>query len=119
VAGRKRKIEPAVLRTLGIFTGLTPIEEAERELAEETAPNELKDRSYDGAKQGAIRDAILWLGMDMFEDGDDIMLAVGRRGDGVLLIVTGKPGETPSHQAQVRLSPKQLAKLKRIVGDLP
>lgn len=118
MAGRKRKIEPAVLRTLGIFTGLTPIEEAERELREEAA-SEVKDRSYDASKQGAIRDTIQWLGMDMFEDGDDVMLALGKRGDAVLMIIRGKPGAPPSHQAQVRLSPKQLAKLKQLVKQIP
>lgn len=114
-----RKKSPAKERTLGLFNGgLTLAEEAERSAREEAITIKgATDRSHDGARKDAMDLAVRWLGLDMFEDGDDVMLAIGKRGDAVL-IATRSSKHGPSHQAHIRLSPKQLEKLRQIVKGL-
>ncbi len=118
---RKRKTSPAELRTLGLFNGSrTPLEEAEDMLheEEETAhPHAARD--YDSVKHQMIDTTIHWLGMDAFEDGDDVLLAIGPKGDGVLMAVTAAKGNYPGRQTHVRLSKKQLRKLKNLADQIP
>lgn len=115
----RRKKSPAELRTVGLFTGLTPIEEAERELAEEReTTGRYTPRDYDSTKHTMIDVAIRWLGMDAFEDGDDVLLAIGPKGDGVLMAITAAKGGYPGRQVHVRLSRKQLRKLKTLADQI-
>ena len=65
-----RKKDPAALRTIGLFTGKTVMEEAAA-LAEEEAPEQREAGPRD-IESEAEECAIRWLGLDAFHEGDDI-----------------------------------------------
>lgn len=120
MAGRKRKVSPAELRTVDMFTGKTPIEAAEEMLREEEpeirdtsgrAPTEIVEMAEDAA--------IRWLGMDCFHEGDDIKIAVHPKGHAVVMLIrTTKGTHGPAyHSVDFKLSRQQWAKLKKLVRE--
>jgi hypothetical protein len=116
----RRKIPLAELRPVDLFTGRTAIKEAEVLLLDEEDRDERPSaaRDYDSVKGQMAETAIRWLGMDVFEDGDDVLLAIGPKGDGVLMAVTAGRGICPGRQTHVRLSRKQLLKLKKLADQI-
>ena len=108
----RKKRDPAQLRTLGLFSGMTPLEEAERELHEEAGDvrsDEPRDLSAD-AESTAIR----WLGSDVFHEGDDIKVAVHRMGHAVVVLVYADVNGGARSTVQLKLSKAQWTKLKRL-----
>lgn len=116
MASRRKKLA-AEERTVGLFTGLTNEEEKlQSKLLEEEERDDraVADRSYQGTKDATMRSVVQWLGFDDFEDGDDIMVAVGPRGGAVICIVYGGKGRPVRRTVEARLSPKLWSKLKDI-----
>jgi len=123
MVSRKKK-DPAALRTVGLFTGKTVLEEAEQELEEaedvtEAAswerPNDPKDM-VDVAENTAVR----WLGLDVFHEGDDVKVAVHAKGHAVLVFVgTHGPKGAPCSTATFKISAAQWRKLKNLARAEP
>jgi hypothetical protein len=109
----KKKIEPAVLRTIGLFNG----GKAMLEEAEDLAADEVDAERLDGprdlvaeAEEGAIR----WLGLDAFHTGDDVKVATHKAGHAVLVLIdTTKSGEAYATRT-FKLSKAQWSKLKTL-----
>jgi hypothetical protein len=121
MAARKRKQDPAALRTISLFSGKTVIEEAEHLLEVDAA--DLAETQARAIRTGhpfemvheAEDAAVRWLGLDVFHEGDDLKVAVHPKGHAVLVLVrtTGTPG-LPYGTATIKLSRAQWAKLKTI-----
>lgn len=112
----RKKPDPAALRTIGIFTGKTPIEEAEA-LVREEAGNERQAGPRDVVAE-AEDCAIRWLGLDVFHHGDDVRVAVHPEGHAVLLLVsTGGRLGAPYGTTTIKMSRAQWAKLKRLARE--
>lgn len=110
----KRKA-PAELRTIGLYSGLTPLEEAER-LAKEEASEVRPDGPRDIV--GEAEDcAIRWLGMDAFHEGDDVKVAVHSAGHAVIVLVRATKNGAPYHTTTFKLSRDQWTKLKALARD--
>lgn len=112
----KKKMEPAVLRTIGMFSGKTMLEEAES-----LAADELQEERPDGprdlvaeAEDGAIK----WLGLDAFHSGDDIKIATHKAGHAVIVLVNTTPKNEVYATRTFKLSAPQWKKLRKLVGDL-
>lgn len=112
-----RKKAHAELRTLGLFTGKTVLEEAEDALREEEAEQKTGDPTamVEAAESAAIR----WLGMDAFHEGDDVKVAVHPAGHAVLILVRTAPKGAPYSTVTLKLSRAQWAKLKGLARDDP
>ena len=113
----RKKPDPAVLRTISLLTGKTPLEEAEdlvREESTETRDPGPRDIVAEG-EEAAIR----WLGMDVFHEGDDVRVAVNpKNGTAVLMLVsTTKPLGVPYGVSTHKLSRAQWNKLKRLARE--
>lgn len=116
----RKKPDPAALRTLGLFTGLTPLEEAEQMAREEGA---IADK-YQGEPRYAgdmipssLESAARWLGEGQQERGDDIRVIESGSGHAVLVLIRGDAPVHPYSTVNLRLSRRQWAKLKRIVDE--
>lgn len=115
MVSRKKK-DPAQLRTLGLFTGKTPLGEAELEL-EEIAPEERTGDPRDMVNT-AEETAVRWLGLDAFNEGDDVKVAVHPKGHAVLVFVrSGGPNGAPFHTATFKMSAKMWSKLKQLARE--
>src|SRR5271154_3988790 len=103
-----RKKDPAALRTIGLFSGKTPLEEASAMLeeAEDAKDARLAPQHRDLGDE-ANEMAVKWLGLDMFAEGDDVRVAVHAKGHAVIVLVD-KSGNTKSFG----LSKTQWAKLR-------
>jgi hypothetical protein len=109
-----KKKDPAALRTIGLFTGKTVIEEAEAMAREEEQP-ERADVPRDLPAE-AEECAVRWLGLDAFHDhGDDIKVAVHSSGHAVMVLVRADVKGAPRGVITIKLSRSQWAKLKAIV----
>jgi hypothetical protein len=115
-----RKKDPAQLRTLGLFTGLTPLEEAEQMAREEGA---IADK-YQGEPRYAgdmipssLSAAARWLGEGQQERGDDVRVIESEAGHAVLVLIRGDAPAHPYSTVNLRLSRRQWAKLKAIVEE--
>lgn len=113
-----KKKDPAALRTIGLFTGRTPLEEAELTLLEE--PEDVKESREAGerdivaeAEEGAIR----WLGLDVFREGDDIKVAVHPRGHAVVVLVHADSKGGARATTQFKLSAAQWKKLRALAKE--
>lgn len=112
-----RKKDPAVLRTLGLFTGKTPLEEAVAELeAPKDAPQEERTGNPLAMVERQEETAVRWLGLDVFTEGDDVRVAVHAKGHAVLMMVRAN-AHGPYHTATLKLSAQQWAKLKKLARE--
>lgn len=116
MAGRKKK-DPASLRTIGLFTGKTPLEEAES-LAYEV--DELEE-AREGGPRDIVREsedcAVRWLGLDAFAVGDDVKVAVHPKGHAVMMLVSTVKSGAAYGTSTIKLSRAQWSKLKTIVKE--
>ena len=111
---KRKKVAPAELRTIGLFSGLTPLEEAANVATADEAKLPPADRSYAGTRDALVSSAIRWLGLDLFaDDGDDVTLAVHPQGHAVLNVTHGGKG-CPGRTTQVKLSPQHVKKLREL-----
>ncbi len=114
--GRK-KVDPAVLRTVDMFTGKTTLEAAEHmALEDEDRTERIGDplALVERAEHAAVR----WLGLDVFHEGDDVKVAVHKNGHAVMVLVStsgaqGKPYGTTT----LKLSRHQWSKLRRLARE--
>lgn len=105
-----RKKDPAALRTVDMFTGMTKLEEAESALKEE-AP-ELRESGPRDFVAEAEECAVRWLGLDAFHEGDDVKVAIHPAGHAVIVLVhTARDGSVRSASTH-KLSRQQWAKLR-------
>lgn len=112
-----RKKDQAALRTLGLFTGLTPLEEAERLVREEEETRRSEPR-YAGDMIPTSREAaVRWIGEGQQERGDDIRVIESQAGHAVILLIRGDAPAHPYSTVNLRLSRRQWTKLKRIVEE--
>ena len=115
MAARKAQ---AALRTIGLFSGKTALEEAEGLLdAEdhgERKPPPTRDIVAE-AEEAAVR----WLGLEVNHEGDDIKVALGKNGKAILVLVDTQKSKDGSAYAtrSVYLSRQQWQKLKSLVLD--
>ncbi len=110
----RKKPDPAVLRTIDIFTGRTPLETAEDMAREEASSQRLegpRDLIHE-AEDCAIR----WLGLDAFHEGDDIKVAVHPAGHAVIVLVSTR-GNAPYGTSTIKLSRAQWKKLVGLIRD--
>lgn len=116
-----RKKDPAALRTLSLFSGKTPLEEAQSlievdaaDLAETEARAQRTGHPFEMVHE-AEKTAVRWLGLDAFHEGDDIKVLEHRDGHAVLVIVrtTGSAG-APYGVVNIKLSKAQWSKLRRL-----
>lgn len=121
MAARKRKQDPAALRTISLFSGKTVLEEAEALLEVDAA--DLAETEERAQRTGhpfemvhcAEETAIRWLGLDVFHEGDDVKVAVHPKGHAVLVLVrTSGPSGNPYGTASVKLSKAQWDKLRML-----
>ena len=113
VAWRKKKIDPAILRTMDLFSGKTILEEAEaiaHEEHEATARQAGPRDIVEEAEECAVR----WLGLDAFHEGDDIKIAVHDKGHAVMVLVSATP-HGPYGTNTIKLSRGQWRKLRSLV----
>jgi len=116
-----RKKDPAVLRTLSLFSGKTPLEEAQAlvevdaaDLAETEERAKRTGHPFEMVHE-AEKTAVRWLGLDAFHEGDDVKVAEHRDGHAVLVLVrTGGPAGAPYGAVNIKLSKAQWSKLKRL-----
>jgi hypothetical protein len=110
----RKKADPAALRTLGLFTGKTVLEEAETILEEEAKVSKTGDPRdmVNAAEETAMR----WLGLDAFHEGDDIKLAVHAKGHAVLVLVNTSRGQ-PYGTITLKLTKTQWSKLKQLARE--
>lgn len=115
--GSRKKPAPAELRTIDLFTKLTPLEAAKQLTDDERAViSRPVDRSFSADQDARVQTAIRWLGLEHFgSDGDDLFLAIGPKGHGVLSVVSGR-GSTPRRTQEIRLSATHIAKLRELLG---
>ncbi len=115
----RRKPDPAVLRTVSMFTGKTPLEEAE-DFAREEDDTERPDTPRDMVTE-AEDCSIRWLGLDVFHEGDDVRVAVHAKGHAVIMLVrtvpSGVPGGSAYGTTTFKLSRAQWTKLKKLVRE--
>ncbi len=105
-----RKKDPAALRTIGLFTGKTVLEEVEgglREEAPEHRPSGLRELAAE-----ADENAVTWLGLDAWHEGGDVKVAVHRDGHAVLVLVNASKKDVVYGTTTVKLSKTQWAKLR-------
>jgi hypothetical protein len=110
----RRKVDPAILRTVDLFTGKTPLEEAEHiALEEEDRTERIGDPL--ALVERAESTAVTWLGLDVFHEGDDVKVAVHPKGHAVIVLVStsGKDGK-PYGTTTIKLSRAQWSKLKSL-----
>jgi hypothetical protein len=109
-----RKKPPAEVRTIGLFTGLTPLEEAEQAALEED-PFAPKEEPVSRTLISNDETAVRWLGEDFSEEllGDGVRVALGKSGVVVMLV------RKDARSVTVKLSHAQWAKLKVIARDGP
>jgi hypothetical protein len=114
VAARKK--DPALLRTIDLFTRKTPLEEAQ-DILEDEKPSARSADPGDMVEQ-AEATAIRWLGLDAFHEGDDVKVAVHPKGHAVIVLVstTAKEG-VPYGTSTLKLSRVQWTKLKALARD--
>lgn len=114
MAARKRKLDPAVLRTVGLFSGKTVLEEAEQLAAEEEPEAKTGDPTamVDHAEACAVR----WLGQDAFHEGDDVRVALHSSGAAVMVLVSTR-GNAPYATRTFKLTRQQWSKLKQIARE--
>lgn len=113
MASRKKAPDFAVVRTIGLFTGKTAIEEANDVLAEE-APAERTGDPTDMVSHGEEA-AVRWLGLDAFHEGDDVRVAVHKAGHAVLMLVKTTTAGVAYGTSLHKLSRAQWSKLKQLV----
>lgn len=115
MAARKRKPDPAVLRTVGLFSGKTVLEEAEQLAAEEEASERTGDPTamVENAEESAIR----WLGQDAFHEGDDVRVALHQSGAAVMVLVSTR-GNAPYATRTFKLTRQQWSKLVSLARAL-
>lgn len=108
---RKAKAED---RTIDLFTGKTVAEALEAEALEaaETRSSAPRDVVLE-AEDGAIR----WLGLDVFHRGDDVKVAVHKKGHAVLILVSTTRDGVPYGTATLKLSKQQWDKLRSICNQ--
>lgn len=117
---RRRRPEPAELRTVDLFTGLTPLEEAERLALEEDKYSHRNlhqgpPRTADDMIPDAFKSAVEWLGEnEPIERGDNIRVAKGPKGSVVLVLIRGDLPSHPYSTINLRLSAKAWGQLKRL-----
>ncbi len=118
MAGRKKKPEPAALRTIDMFSGKTMLEEKKSLDYEEEERDERSDEPRNIVEESEDC-AIRWLGLDAFhEHGDDVKIAVHPSGYAVMCLVRTTPQlGIPYATMTVKFSRAQWAKLKRIVRE--
>jgi hypothetical protein len=120
---RTKKVkDPAVLRTIDMFSGKTVIEEAEAKLeAEVIEQEEATARAYSdptAMAEHAEETAIRWLGLDAFHEGDDVKVAEHKAGHAVIVFVnTSGPNKAAHSTATFKLTRQQWSKLKQIVRE--
>ena len=105
----------AELRTINLFSGKTVLEEAEQIAHEEEAMESRPEGPRDlvtEAEDGAIR----WLGMDAFNEGDDVKVAVHKGGHAVVVLVSAT-ASGPYGTSTFKLSRKQWTKLRALVKE--
>ena len=110
----KKKMEPAVIRTIGLFNGKTLLEEAEAAAQEEAA--EARDDGPRSLSEEAEAGAIKWLGLDAFSTGSDIKVAEHTKGHAVIVLVDATPKGEVYATRTFKLSKPQWSKLRRLVG---
>jgi hypothetical protein len=117
--GARKKKSAAALRTVDMFSGMTPMEEAERVRSEQApdwgAPAAHASRDHTSCQSQMVETAIEWLRTEENDPGDDVSLAIGPSGNGVLSVLHSSKSGHPSHQAQVRLSSRQICMLRRLL----
>lgn len=114
MAARRRKPEPAELRTIGLFSGKTAVEEAE-DLARDEAP-QARAPAGDMVEEDE-KAAVRWLGLDTFHEGDDVRVAIHKGGHAVLMLVRTTKDGTVYGTSIHKLSRQQWAKLKQIARE--
>lgn len=112
----RKKPDPAALRTLGLFTGKTPTEEAETLLYEPEEPEARSSSDPRAMVEKQEEVAITWLGLDAFHEGDDVRVAVHPQGHAVLMFVRADVNG-PFHTATFKLSKAQWGKLRRLAAE--
>jgi hypothetical protein len=115
VASRKKL--PADMRTVGLFSGKTKQEEVEDMVREEEAAAPRRGDPT-AMKEHAEQNAIRWLGLDSFHEGDDVSLALHPKGHGVLILTAVKNGK-PYRTIQMKVTKDQVKKLKIIAKEIP
>ena len=121
MAARKRKQDPAALRTISLFSGKTVLEEAVQtleddaaDLAETEAREQRTGHPFEMVHE-AEKTAVRWLGLDAFHEGDDVKVAVHPQGHAVLILVrTYGPLGGPYGTVSVKLSRAQWSKLREL-----
>lgn len=113
-----RKKPAAELRTIGLFTGRTTLEEAQL-MAEEEAASELTQRTHEPRDlvKEAEDCAVRWLGMDAFASGDDVKIAVHPKGHAVMVLVATTKDGSVRGTSTIKLSATQWKKLKACVKE--
>ena len=119
MASRKKK-DPAALRTLSLFSGKTPLEEAEHDLevAADAAEQVARDKNPLDIAEHAEETAVRWLGLDVFHKGDDIKLAIHAKGHGVIMIIRTTEAGAVYNSSTIKLSKAQVEKLKQLARDI-
>lgn len=120
MASRKKQ-DPAVLRTVSLFSGKTPLEEAVMllevdavDLSETEARAQRTGHPFEMVHE-AEKTAVRWLGLDAFHEGDDVKVAVHAQGHAVIIFVnTSGPKGAPYGTSSFKMSKAQWAKLKQL-----
>lgn len=116
MAARKKKADPAALRTLGLFSKKTVLEEAEALVLEEQPDAARGFKNPLEMVEHGEETAVTWLGLDAFHEGDDVRVAVHPGGHAVLMLVrTNYAG--PYGTSLIKLSKAQFQKLRKILQD--
>ncbi len=110
-----RKKDPAALRTLGLFSKQTPLEEASALLADEV--QEVRVAGPRDIVAEAEECAVRWLGLDAFHEGDDIKVAVHKGGHAVMVLVSATGKGAIYGTSTIKLSRTQWSKLKAIANE--
>lgn len=111
----RKKADPAALRTIGLFTGRTVLEEAEVSLFVPDEPDAERHGHPLDMVPRAESTAVRWLGMDVFHEGDDIKVALHpHNGTAVIVLVRAPVQGAPHSTATFKLSRVQWAKLKEL-----
>ena len=110
----RRKIPAAELRTIGLFSGRTRLEEVAR-LEEEERQETRVDAGPRDLGSEMDEAAIRWLGNDAFVQGNDVRLAVRRADGATLLMLVKAAGGTVISTAMWALTEAQRRKLKSLL----
>lgn len=113
-----RKKDPAALRTIGLFTGKTQLEEAEGLLDEEEEQEGQGHQQPRDIVAEAEQAAPRWLGLDVFHEGDDVKVFT-RNGRAIIVLVdTSKSKDGGAYATRsFGLSRSQWSKLRALVRE--